>query len=110
MAHALWFEDIIANAEDDFFDKRLLHRWKALAEEEISRIRAGREGLFRAYAGTNQEEFFAVAVEYFFEQSEVFAAQRPELYGLLSSLLRQDPAAAQHAAPEKQSAPAGRGT
>lgn len=110
MAHALWFEDIIPNAEDDFLDRRLLERWKVLAQEEIERIRAGKDAVFRTYAGTNQEEFFAVAVEYFFEQPGFFATHRPALYDLLRSLLRQDPAAGMAGPPQKQSAPEGRGT
>lgn len=93
MAHALWFEDIVPNAEDDFFDPALLARWKALAQDEIERIRARQGGLLRDYAGTNQEEFFAVAVEYFFERPADFHAELPELYGTLRALLRQDPLA-----------------
>ena len=91
MAHALWFEDIIPNAEDDFFDRVALARWKTLAAEQIERIRTGKGGLLRDYAGTNQEEFFAVAVEYFFERPREFMEELPELYGTLRTLLRQDP-------------------
>jgi MtfA peptidase len=49
--------------------------------------------LLRAYAGTNQPEFFAVAVEYFFELPREFKQDLPELYAVLSAMLRQDPAA-----------------
>ena len=93
MAHALWFEDIIPNVDDDFFDLRVFTRWKELARDEMERIQRGERRFFRAYAGTNAEEFFAVAVEYFFEQPLDFRQELPDLYDTLKQLLRQDPAA-----------------
>jgi len=59
----------------------------------MAAIKAGKPSLLRAYAATNQEEFFAVAVEYFFERSIEFREQLPELYSVMSGLLDQDPAA-----------------
>lgn len=91
MAHALWFEDIIPNAEQGFFPEEEKRRWNTKADKVISAIRAGRETFFRAYAGTDAQEFFAVSVEYFFEQPTAFKAAHPELYLLLCRLLRQDP-------------------
>ncbi|TXI82845.1 MAG: hypothetical protein E6Q44_00750, partial [Flavobacteriales bacterium] len=41
---------------------------------------------------TNQAEFFAVAVEYFFEQPVAYQERLPELYACMRALLRQDPA------------------
>ncbi|MEZ4738338.1 MAG: zinc-dependent peptidase [Flavobacteriales bacterium] len=92
MAHALWFENRIPNDEHDFLDRRSMAQWRILAQEEASRIHHGKSRLFRAYAGTNQEEFFAVAVEYFFEQPESFEQELPDLYGTMSGMLKQDPA------------------
>jgi len=92
MAHALWFENSIINGEDYFLEPGLLAQWLELATDEIARIREGRGELFRAYAGTNHAEFFAVVVEYFFERSSQFKEELPELYGTLSAMLRQDPA------------------
>ncbi len=96
VAHALWFENTIPNAEDDFLDRQALKRWQELATAEMARIKAGQGALFRAYAATNQAEFFAVAVEYFFEQTLLFRQRSPELYATLCVLLRQDPARALH--------------
>lgn len=93
MAHALWFENSIINGEDHFLQPALLAQWTEQAAEEISRIREGRGRLFRAYAGTNQAEFFATAIEYFFELPNQFKEELPELYGTLSAMIRQDPAA-----------------
>ena len=91
-AHALWLENSIENGEDDFLETDLRLRWQELAREEIARINAGEERFFRKYAGTNQAEFFAVAVENFFERPLDYQATLPDLYACMKDLLRQDPA------------------
>jgi Mlc titration factor MtfA (ptsG expression regulator) len=93
MAHALWFENKIENGEHNFLHPELLQDWIDHADAEIERIRSGKSRLLRSYAGTNQAEFFAVSVEYFFEQPKAFKEDLPELYATLSAMLRQDPAA-----------------
>lgn len=92
MAHALWFENKIDNGEHNFLHAELLQDWIDHADAEIERIKNGQSRLLRSYAGTNQAEFFAVAVEYFFEQPKAFKEDLPELYATLSAMLRQDPA------------------
>ena len=92
MAHALWFENSILNGEQHFLRPDLLRKWKELGELEIARIKLGQGRFLRSYAGTNQAEFFAVAVEYFFEQPLAFKQAMPEEYECLAALLRQDPA------------------
>ncbi len=94
MAHALWLENKIDNAENDFMEPKILARWKELAQIEADRINNGKTAFFRKYAGRDQAEFFAVAVEYFFEQPGAFKQELPELYVTLASLLKQDPAIA----------------
>lgn len=91
VAHALWFENVIPNAEVDFLPQRALERWRRLGREEMERIRHGHSRLFRDYAGTNEAEFFAVAVEYFFEQPRQYRESMPELYACMVELLRQNP-------------------
>lgn len=93
LAHALWFENHIENGEDNFLQQGFLNRWNGLAEAEVRSIKAGNGSFFRDYAGTNEAEFFAVAVEYFFEQPLEFRDALPEHYAVLCSLLKQDPAA-----------------
>jgi MtfA peptidase len=93
MAHALWFENKIQNGEQNFLHPELLQDWIDHADAEIERIKSGQSRLLRSYAGTNQPEFFAVAVEYFFELPREFQQDLPELYATLSAMLRQDPAA-----------------
>lgn len=52
----------------------------------------GGTSLLDAYAATNAVEFFAVAVETFFERPVELRARHPELYGALAAYFRQDPA------------------
>ncbi|MCF8368193.1 MAG: zinc-dependent peptidase [Bacteroidales bacterium] len=47
--------------------------------------------MFRRYAQFNEQEFFAVAMENFFEKPENFKQELPILYNLLSGMLNLDP-------------------
>ena len=90
IAHA-FFSQIFNNFEDDESIDIYLNRFIFNAEEEIVKLREGRNHLFRAYAGSNIFEFFAVAVENFYEIPEKFAAEMPEIYKFLCLTLNQDP-------------------
>ena len=50
----------------------------------------GTHRLFRNYAYRNKMEFFAVAIELFFELPDILKTELPELYRVLSNLLNQD--------------------
>jgi Mlc titration factor MtfA (ptsG expression regulator) len=91
-AHALFFEHKLMHEEYEIFNPEAFNRVMAQAEIEIERVKAGTNHFLRHYASTNVEEFFAVAVENFFERSAQFKKELPELYGTLVLLLRQDPA------------------
>jgi MtfA peptidase len=91
-AHALYFEHKLMREEYEIFNEEAFNRVMAQAELEMARINAGTNSFLRQYAATNVEEFFAVAVENFFERSVQFKKELPELYGTLVLLLRQDPA------------------
>ncbi len=93
LAHALWFEHKAQAEEGTLLHPERLQDWIDQADAEIERIRAGKGSLFRDYAGTNQVEFFAVAVEYFFEQAVRFREASPGLYATMKDLLQQDTAA-----------------
>lgn len=90
-AHALYFEHKLMHDEYEIFNEEAFHRVMEQATIEIEKIRKGDEHFLRKYAATNQEEFFAVAVENFFERSVSFKKELPELYGTLVLLFRQDP-------------------
>lgn len=97
MAHALRLENMIFNEEVDFLDHKALDQWHDLAALEIDLIRAGNSRMFRDYAATDQDEFFSIAIENFFERPEDFRKLMPKLYEVLSQLLKQDPYKLTHA-------------
>ena len=65
--------------------------WVTVMQREFERVLRGRSFL-RDYAGTNPAEFFACAVEFFFEKPDVMLEKAPELYRQLSGFFNQDPA------------------
>lgn len=86
MAHAIKLEDRVYP---------LIRRtgWREWFKQAQYHIESGdRAGLFREYAFTNYHEFFAVAVENFFERPVDFQAVKPDLYAIMVYMLRQDPA------------------
>ncbi len=90
MAHALKLENIIQNGEHHFFNLEEYKKWLQLAEAEMKKINRGEESLFRQYAGVNEDEFFAVCMELYFEQPHKLYKYNEELYKTLSNLLHQD--------------------
>lgn len=91
-AHALWLEQQLMHEHYHIFDPMTFENVNTRIDHELQ-IATEQEGhLFRSYAFTNKAEFFAVAVENFFERPKSFQQQLPELYQLLTSLFRQDPA------------------
>jgi Mlc titration factor MtfA (ptsG expression regulator) len=60
-------------------------------ERLCAQIDAGEATVLDRYAATNEQEFFAVATEVFFEQPAGLKAGYPELYAGLQYFYRQDP-------------------
>ena len=89
MAHALRLENVIRNKEYGFLDHRLLERWEYLAYREIAAMRMGKNSIFREYGTSSEQEFFAVAVENFFERPKLFLAYNEELFWVLARVLNQ---------------------
>jgi Mlc titration factor MtfA (ptsG expression regulator) len=90
-AHALYFEHKLMSKEYQIFNEAAFNGMMEQADVEITRMRSGGPHFLRNYAAANHEEFFAVAVENFFERSAAFKKEMPDLYGSLVLLLRQDP-------------------
>jgi Mlc titration factor MtfA (ptsG expression regulator) len=67
--------------------------WMTVVSDRLAKLRADRYPHLRDYAATNEAEFFAVAVEAFFEKPHKLQDKDPELYGLLREYFGQDPAA-----------------
>lgn len=65
--------------------------WAETMQAEFEKVHK-RHSILRDYAGTNPAEFFACAVEYFFEKPEIMKKRAPEVYSQLSSFFNQDPA------------------
>ena len=95
MAHALEIENLIDNDEYDFLPPEVWQQWQQQADTYRARMKPTGD-FFRAYAATNQQEFFAIAVENFFERPQDFKAAVPKLYHTLAALLRQDPTQSAH--------------
>lgn len=91
MAHALHLENKIQNEEYGFLDKKQLREFEKLTKRETSKIKNGKESIFRDYVGGNNYEFFAGCVEVFFENPYLFKKEVPDLYFIFTKLLNQDP-------------------
>jgi Mlc titration factor MtfA (ptsG expression regulator) len=74
-----------------FLDKQYVLPWLQLMQKEIDRIFDNRSEL-DPYGAHSEEEFFAVASEYFFEKPDQLAEKHPELYALLVKIFKQKPA------------------
>ncbi|MEN8151912.1 MAG: M90 family metallopeptidase [Planctomycetota bacterium] len=70
--------------------------WARVMQEEYEILRGGakkgRKTVLDRYGATNEAEFFAVAVEAFFEKPLKMERVQPELYALFVKHFRQDPA------------------
>ncbi len=89
LAHALWLENQLFDY--DIFEPDALARYLRIANAEMDKLQDGGEHFLRKYAATNREEFFAVAIENFFERPDEFQTELPQLYSAMVYLLKQDP-------------------
>jgi Mlc titration factor MtfA (ptsG expression regulator) len=90
MAHALMHTILTSNSSMVNL-KAVLNDVLAIAKVEMEKINSGGVHIFRSYAGANASEFFAVAVEHFFENPKNLQSELPDLYSKLAVLLNQDP-------------------
>ncbi|HBH06733.1 MAG TPA: hypothetical protein DDX92_09035 [Flavobacteriales bacterium] len=88
---ALSMENKIKNGAYGFLKFDHLMKWRIQADVEMKAMKHGHADFFPEYAATNQEKFFAVAVEYFFDKPREFSTARPLLYASMKELLFQDP-------------------
>lgn len=92
MTHAMSLENSFSsNGVSSFINPSAFRVWKKFATNEIETIRTTNKSIFRKYAATNLEEFLAVSVEAFFEQTIEFYEYNPMLYKATCNLLGQDP-------------------
>lgn len=95
-AHKLDMLDGTADGVPPLEDRRAYRAWYQAMMEQYQalqrEVERGRKGLLRDYGATAPEEFFAVAVEVFFERGAWLERRAPALYGVLRDYFRQDPA------------------
>ena len=90
LAHVFDFGDLEADGMPTLLDPTSAEAWRRLIRQEMVKVRQGRS-LLRRYAATNAAEFFAVAVENFFERPELLAHRHPELFAALRAFFNLDP-------------------
>jgi MtfA peptidase len=91
MAHALHHENFIKETGVDWDFRKDFEKLPAVFGPMMTGAILQRKSYLRGYAFTNFKEFWAVCVEYFFENSQGLKDNLPQLYGILCDTLNQDP-------------------
>jgi len=91
MAHALHHENFIKETGVDWDFRRDFEKLPAVFGPMVTQAILQRKSYLRGYAFTNFQEFWAVCVEYFFENSQGLKDNLPQLYAILCDTLNQDP-------------------
>jgi len=96
-AHKLDLRDGVVNGTPLLRDRRDYARWAEVMRREYEQLveasRKRRATLLDDYGATDPGEFFAVAVECFFEKPVQMRKKHPDLYRTLGQYFGQDPAA-----------------
>lgn len=90
LAHLFDFKNEGADGIPSLMDRASEEAWQQLVRREMKRVRR-RQSLLRPYAATAPSEFFAVAVEVFFEQPGPLREEHPELFRAMQSFFALDP-------------------
>jgi Mlc titration factor MtfA (ptsG expression regulator) len=94
LAHKIDFLDGAVDGTPPLPDPKQRRAWAVAFEAAFLAQRDhGAKSPLRAYAVTNEAEYFAVASEMFFEQPGALAQALPEVYGALSAFYRLNLAA-----------------
>ncbi|HTQ28832.1 MAG TPA: zinc-dependent peptidase [Puia sp.] len=91
MGHALAYVTFIAESEEDKHFKKEFKNFSKVARPIFTAMQEGHRNLLGEYAAVNYHEFWAVAVETFFDNSVRFKHELPDLYEAMTRLLNQDP-------------------
>ena len=91
MAHALHHENFIKETGVDWEFRKDFEKLPAFFGPMMAEAIIQRKSYLRGYAFTNFQEFWAVCVEYFFENSQGLKDNLPQLYTILCDTLNQDP-------------------
>lgn len=77
--------------ENSLFSEYTYRDFNRLYKQEAEKYILSGKSKYDDYNRVDRSEYFAVAVEYFFERPQHFQANQPAMYLALSKLLRQDP-------------------
>jgi Mlc titration factor MtfA (ptsG expression regulator) len=91
MAHALHHENFIQETGIDWDFRQDFDKLPAIFGPLMTQAIVDRRSYLRGYAFTNFHEFWAVSVEYFFENPQELKDNLPQLYAILCDTLNQDP-------------------
>lgn len=91
MAHALHHENFIRETGIDWDFRQDFDKLPAIFGPLMAKAIMERKSYLRGYAFTNFHEFWAVSVEYFFENPGYLKDNLPQLYAILCRTLKQDP-------------------
>lgn len=99
----------MADGDCDGFPERLskyayFAPWLGFVEKKIEDIHKKQSNI-NPYGATNQQEFFAVTTEYFFERPKMLKKKHPQLYQELMTFYQQDMAAISQDIEPKKNAP-----
>jgi MtfA peptidase len=90
MAHALAYVNFITQTEEDKRFKKEFRNFSRVARPIFQGMQQGKKNILGDYAATNYHEFWAVAVEVFFENPVRLRHELPELYDAMAKTLNQD--------------------
>jgi Mlc titration factor MtfA (ptsG expression regulator) len=91
MGHALAYVNFVTRTEEDKHFKKEFTNFSKVARPIFTSMQGGTKNLLGDYAATNYHEFWAVAIEVFFENAATFREELPELYEAMTHVLNQDP-------------------
>jgi MtfA peptidase len=94
MGHALAYVNFITATEQDKIFTKEFPNFSKIAKPIFTGMQQGSKNLLGDYAATNYHEFWAVAVEIFFENPVRFKHELPVLYEMTTRVLNQDPLSA----------------
>jgi hypothetical protein len=87
-SHALILNGVRGNGQD-YFVEHYFNKWLSCAAEAFEDTQKGTSSIFRAYGGTNINEFLSVCIEHYFESPEEIKERYPLLYYATGILLNQ---------------------
>jgi len=105
LAHLFDFDSEGAGGVPSLVDPATADSWQALVRREMRRVETG-QSILRPYAAEAPSEFFAVAVEHFFEQPRRMARVHDELFEALVAVFHLDPRTGRQTAHPEEDIPA----